>query len=156
MPEEVDLATPMIAALTEDRRKLEIRMWIAVAIAVLALLVSVGLLVRWRQYKPILDEQAAESAAEAQREAPVPSTGPTNVDLPAIDLGDGVSIAMVRIPPGTFLMGSPTGDRDERPPHRVKITRGFSISMFEITQAQWSRLMPSNPSPESGPESADR
>jgi formylglycine-generating enzyme required for sulfatase activity len=152
VPEEVDLATPMIAALTEDRRKLEIRMWIAVAIAVLALLVSVGLLVRWRQYKPILDEQAAESAAEAQREAPVPSTGPTNVDLPAIDLGDGVSIAMVRIPPGTFLMGSPTGDRDERPPHRVKITRGFSISMFEITQAQWSRLMPSNPSPEPGPD----
>ena len=140
----------MIAALTEDRRKLEIRMWIAVAIAVLALFVSIGLLVRWRQYKPLLDEQAAESAAAVSQEVPVVASDPAGSGTATVDLGDGVSIAMVRVEPGTFVMGSPTGERDERPPHRVTISRAFRVSMFEITQAQWSRLMPSNPSPEKG------
>ena len=147
-----DQAAPVIAALTADRKRLEVRMWVAVAIAVLALLVSIGLLVRWRQYKPLLDEQVAEPVAEAPQGSPGPAPAVSGEDVATIDLGEGVAIAMVSVPPGSFLMGSPTGERDERPPHRVTITRGFSVSMFEITQAQWSRLMPTNPSPEKAPD----
>ena len=38
-------------------------------------------------------------------------------------------------------MGSASGREDERPPHRVRISRAFEISKFEITQSQWKSVM---------------
>ncbi|HET8548080.1 MAG TPA: formylglycine-generating enzyme family protein [Bryobacteraceae bacterium] len=46
----------------------------------------------------------------------------------------------VRIPDGEFLMGSSAGNADERPSHRVRISRPFEISKYEITQAQWETV----------------
>jgi formylglycine-generating enzyme required for sulfatase activity len=37
-------------------------------------------------------------------------------------------------------------DADEKPPHRVQITKGFEIGKYEVTQAQWQSVMGSNPS----------
>ncbi len=141
-------ASPVIAALNEDRRRLEMRMWIAVGIAVVALVLSTGLLLRWLQYKPLIDEQIAASETNARGTRPEgASGGPANL---TVDLGDGASITMVRVPAGSFVMGSQTADSDERPPHRVTIVGAFDISTCEITQAQWLRLMPANPSPTAG------
>ncbi|GHU23998.1 hypothetical protein FACS1894172_15730 [Spirochaetia bacterium] len=54
----------------------------------------------------------------------------------------------VRIPGGTFTMGSPSSevnrDSDEIQ-HRVTIT-GFSMSKYEVTQEEWSNVMGTNPS----------
>lgn len=49
--------------------------------------------------------------------------------------------AFARIPAGDFVMGSATGPEDERPPHRVRISRAFELSRFEITQSQWKSVM---------------
>ena len=57
----------------------------------------------------------------------------------SIDLGEGDQIEMVLIPPGEFVMGSPTGQADERPPGRVKIERPFWVSVQEISNRQYSR-----------------
>lgn len=54
-------------------------------------------------------------------------------------LVDGTGMA--RIPAGEFLMGSPNGNSDEQPVHRVRITRPFEMSKYEITQAQWDIVM---------------
>jgi formylglycine-generating enzyme required for sulfatase activity len=43
----------------------------------------------------------------------------------------------VKIPAGEFLMGSTAGNADERPPRRVRISRPFEMSKYEVTQAQW-------------------
>ncbi len=45
-------------------------------------------------------------------------------------------------------MGSPSGvgDDDERPQHRVTITKGFFLGVHQVTQAQWQAVMGSNPS----------
>jgi formylglycine-generating enzyme required for sulfatase activity len=63
-------------------------------------------------------------------------------------------IEFVAIPPGEFMMGCSTGDQqcaaDENPRHRVQITKGFEIGKYEVTQAQWLALMPSNPSTHKG------
>lgn len=44
---------------------------------------------------------------------------------------------MVIIKPGVYLMGSNYGDEDQRPPHKVKIKKTFSISQHEITFNQY-------------------
>ena len=66
-----------------------------------------------------------------------------------VDLGRGVRIKLVYIPPGAFLMGSPPRERhrseDEGPEHRVTFTRGIYMGIHEVTQAQWQAVMDTNP-----------
>lgn len=52
------------------------------------------------------------------------------------------------VPAGSFIMGTDenTGEGDESPPHEVQITQPFYLGRFEVTQAQWRRIMGSNPS----------
>jgi formylglycine-generating enzyme required for sulfatase activity len=50
------------------------------------------------------------------------------------------------IPPGAFLMGSNANDDDEEPIHRVKISQGFHMGVFPVTQEQWQAVMGYNPS----------
>ena len=58
-----------------------------------------------------------------------------------------VALSMRFIPfeGGTFLMGSLRGENDEKPPHRVRVSR-FELSQTEVTQAQWEAVMEANPS----------
>ncbi|MFO0840609.1 MAG: SUMF1/EgtB/PvdO family nonheme iron enzyme [Phycisphaerae bacterium] len=60
-----------------------------------------------------------------------------------LDLGNGVTLALVRIAPGTFQMGdlSGVGFAAERPVHAVTISRAFYMGEFEVTQAQWTAVM---------------
>jgi len=55
-------------------------------------------------------------------------------------------IELVWVPAGTFTMGSTQGQRDERPPHVVTLSRGFWMGKYPVTQGQWQALMGSNPS----------
>ncbi len=56
---------------------------------------------------------------------------------------------MVWVEGGRFMMGSASGDDDEKPVHEVELS-SFSIGRYEITQAQWTAVMGSNPSYFSG------
>jgi formylglycine-generating enzyme required for sulfatase activity len=61
------------------------------------------------------------------------------------------NIEMVLIPPGTFNMGcSPSSQYgcnfDENPVHAVTLTNAFYLGRYEVTQAQWTARMGSNPS----------
>ena len=49
------------------------------------------------------------------------------------------------IPAGSFMMGSNNGESDERPVHKVEITKPFYIGVYEVTQAQWKRVIDPNP-----------
>jgi len=52
----------------------------------------------------------------------------------------------VQIPAGDFMMGSEDGDDNEKPIHRVRISRGFEIGKYEVSQMQWEAVMGNNPS----------
>lgn len=52
---------------------------------------------------------------------------------------------LVRIPGGTFLMGSTGGAEDEHPEHEVRLP-AFYIGRFELTRAQWVRVTGEDPS----------
>lgn len=62
------------------------------------------------------------------------------------ELNPNVKIKMVWIPPGVFSMGSMSGQPNERPVHPVRISKGFWMGRFEVTQAQWEAVMGENPS----------
>ncbi|PIE03951.1 MAG: hypothetical protein CSA76_06820, partial [Spirochaetales bacterium] len=61
-----------------------------------------------------------------------------------IDLGNGVDLTLVWIPPGTFDMGSldtnPDALNNEKPRHEVTLTQGFWMGKYEVTQAQWKHI----------------
>ena len=52
---------------------------------------------------------------------------------------------MVRLPGGTFMMGSAVSHWNERQ-HQVTV-EGFAIGKYEVTKAEWRRVMGSNPPP---------
>lgn len=65
-------------------------------------------------------------------------------------------IEMLLVPSSTFTMGcSPSiqssCDNDELPVHQVTLTNAFYLGRFEVTQAQWTATMGSNPSFFQGP-----
>ena len=55
-----------------------------------------------------------------------------------VELADGVNIDFVRIPAGTFVMGSLDGYPDENPRAVVTIEKPFWMSATEITNAQYA------------------
>lgn len=75
-------------------------------------------------------------------------TGVYRTFSPASDtplIGD-LCIEMVDLPGGTFTMGSNDGNYDdENPPHQVTVS-AFAIGKYEVTQAQWQKVMGNNPS----------
>jgi formylglycine-generating enzyme required for sulfatase activity/uncharacterized caspase-like protein len=65
------------------------------------------------------------------------------------DLGNTISLTMVKIPAGEFLMGSSATEserfNDESPQHKVKVSE-FYLGQTLVTQAQWQQIMGNNPS----------
>jgi len=80
----------------------------------------------------------------------------TEPELESIDLGGGVKMEFVLIHPGSFTMGTKMGSaedyEDEKPAHRVTLSRSFYFGKFEVTQEQWEAIMQSNPSKFEGPK----
>jgi len=70
------------------------------------------------------------------------------------DLGNGVTLEMVFIPAGTFMMGSSASEQDrssnEGPQHQVTIEEGFYMGKYPVTQAQYEAVMGNNPSHRKG------
>ena len=71
------------------------------------------------------------------------------INIPGLPAG-AKPLEMVLIPAGTFLMGSPSSEKDrqsdEGPQHQVTISKDFYIGKYEVTQAQWKAVMGTNPS----------
>ena len=66
-----------------------------------------------------------------------------------VNLNDKVSLDMLWIEPGTFMMGSPTdelGRHNDETQHKVTLTQGYWLGKYEVTQAQYEAVMGTNPS----------
>lgn len=58
---------------------------------------------------------------------------------------NGIRLEMVKIPGGTFKMGSNDGDANERPVQDRQVS-DFYLSKYEVTQKLWFVIMNTNPS----------
>lgn len=69
---------------------------------------------------------------------------------PDAQFTNSIGVEFVLIPSGSFTMGSDPnfeeGQQDERPLHKVSISRPFYLGKYEVTQAQWVAVMGNNPS----------
>ena len=67
-----------------------------------------------------------------------------------IPVKNGISIEMVRVEAGTFIMGATPEMKepwdDEKPAHQVTLTNDYYIGKYEVTQALWKAVMGYNPS----------
>jgi len=108
-----------------------------------------------RRVAPILPDPPAEKAlsrvycdnwpfdaAEAKRlqQAAGPST------RRSIELGDGLTMQLVLIPAGEFVMGSALDADDEGPPLKVQIERPFWMGACEVTNQQYAQFEPNHDS----------
>ncbi|MBE8996146.1 SUMF1/EgtB/PvdO family nonheme iron enzyme [Microcystis aeruginosa] len=78
-----------------------------------------------------------------------PPPPPAKLTLFTENLPKGITLEMVSLPAGQFLMGSPDSDPDayqnEKPPHQVQVN-SFAIGKYPVTQAQYQAVMGKNPS----------
>lgn len=67
---------------------------------------------------------------------------PSGGDFQTIDLGEGVTLRLVSIPAGSFVMGDHDGEPDETPCQDVAVSRAFWLGAFEVTNEQFGRFDP--------------
>ena len=61
------------------------------------------------------------------------------------EFSNSIGMKFKLIPAGSFKMGSETGNEDERPVHHVKLS-SFYMGVYEVTQAQYEKIIGKNPS----------
>ena len=68
----------------------------------------------------------------------------------SIPVKNGISIEMVRVGAGIFMMGATSEMQNsydgEKPVHQVTLTNDYYMGKYEVTQALWQAVMGSNPS----------
>ena len=125
----------------DDARKIRRRRWLLVS--ALVALIAIGV-TSARFLAPIPMAPTRENAESPQVHQPavVPESKvelPRKLAVPSLDLG------LVLVPAGEFWMGSPDEDKEappnERPMHRVAISRPFYLGRTEVTVGQFRKYV---------------
>ena len=70
------------------------------------------------------------------------ASGSNTISIP---VKDGISIDMVKVEAGTFMMGATSEMKDpysdEKPLHQVTLTNDYYMGKYEVTQALWEAVM---------------
>ncbi len=101
-----------------------------------------------RDGRPVvrITREAPEGTKVAGANANVPVRDrPEAVPPTGKEITNSIAMKLVPIPAGEFLMGSPDSDKDaqddEKPQHRVRITRPFYLGATEVTVGQFRRVV---------------
>jgi formylglycine-generating enzyme required for sulfatase activity/FKBP-type peptidyl-prolyl cis-trans isomerase len=98
-----------------------------------------------------------ETMTEMDRNSP-------SIPLPKIKatgktITNSLGMKLTLIPKGTFLMGAPPdeeGSDDSERQHVVTISKDFYLGMYEVTQAEYQKIMRNNPSEFQGDKIVER
>jgi uncharacterized protein (TIGR02996 family) len=121
--------------------------------------------VTWSALADCLEEQGQSERAELLRLSRLPQPGKAARSgaaervrellaagvIPCVPtLENSIGMRFALIPPGTFLMGSPTKEKvrneDEGPQHEVQISRHFYLGVVPVTQTQYQQVTRGKPS----------
>ena len=96
-------------------------------------------------YVPVEDAKKLFFCTKDESEPP-----PGQKEDITVPISDAVSLDMIWIKPGTFMMGSPKGelgrDDEDEARHQVTLSAGYWLGKYEVTQAQYEAIMGTNPS----------
>jgi formylglycine-generating enzyme required for sulfatase activity/serine/threonine protein kinase len=149
--------------------------WVLVAGGCIGLAVVAGVLFLLRPGKDnrVSTADIAKAAQPGENEKPEKPIVPEKVELGkdwGKEITNSIGIKLVRIPAGTFTMGSTNEEQDESlvegekihrkklsaelvaflrgegPQHKVEITKDFYLGVYEVTQRQYRTIMGINPS----------
>ena len=65
------------------------------------------------------------------------------------EVKNSIGMTFIRVPAGTFLMGSPAGElhrNADELQHEVTVTEPFFLGVHEVTQSQYEKIIGTNPS----------
>ena len=96
------------------------------------------------------DGEAGQETEKTAEASPAPAADePKTGTVKVLVLPGGAKMSMIYCRPGEFVMGSPRDEigRDgDEVQHKVRLTKGFWLGKYEVTQEQWSSVMGRNPS----------
>ena len=99
-------------------------------------------------------EMALEGIEKELKRLGAPAVRPGGRTL-TLTLGKGVTMKLVRIPAGKFMMGSPKTEKErkdnEGPQRQVTISKAFYMGVTEVTQSQYESITGKTPSRFKGP-----
>ena len=132
-------------------------MLLALGVVLLLVVLSVGLVAWQTGWVPWSDKNlysetqipdSANSNGVTNTAPPINSPSPAVAvtTKPGTVVTNKMGMELVYIPAGSFMMGSETGDPNEKPVHRVTFSKGFYLGKYEVTQAQWQAVIGNNPS----------
>jgi formylglycine-generating enzyme required for sulfatase activity len=93
------------------------------------------------QTNQLLEAQIAQNKELSKNTGHKVSSEAKQIKYVTVDLPQSVTLDMVNIPGGQFLMGSPEGQGqdNEKPQHQVTVPE-FWMSKYPVTQAQWRSI----------------
>jgi len=101
----------------------------------------------------VLDPQSPIPSPQSSIQDPQSTVPPTSSLqstasslITRVEIADGVTMELVRIEPGSFIMGSDQGYPNERPAHHTTIDTAFLIGRFEVTNRQYRYFDPTHDS----------
>ena len=96
--------------------------------------------------KPALVENVGTPPATL----PLPPSDNTSAKQLTLDLGNKVTMKLVLIPSGKFMMGSPKDEKvhkeNQSQQHEVILSKPFYMGIYDVTQEQYEQIMGKNPS----------
>jgi formylglycine-generating enzyme required for sulfatase activity len=97
--------------------------------------------------KSIQRKEESKTDEKIQIEENKPSTSETKLEK---TFTNSIGMEFILIPAGEFLMGAVPQNKvaydNEKPQHKVRITKPFYIGKYPVTQQEWHKVMGNNPS----------
>ncbi len=91
-------------------------------------------------------ELVTRDAPKAQASKPRPKQRRRVAKGLAAEITNVIGMKLKLIQPGSFVMGSDNGEPDEKPLHKVTISKHFYIGIYPVTQDEYFAIMKDNPS----------
>ena len=109
--------------------------------------VGAGIVNQQQSENQQLSNTYVASSSNNSSGSPSVASGSNAISIP---VKDGISIEMVKVEAGTFMMGAtPEMEKpnsDEKPLHQVTLINDYYMGKYKVTQALWEAVMGSNPS----------
>lgn len=120
-----------------EKNKIDLNVLIVSAVCFIAFLIVIIGIVSAAQ----LSNQSQQNVAPAYDKALfIPLLKQQNWTIPYL------GTKLVYVAPNTFKMGSKNGELDEKPVHKVTISKAYWIGKYELTQREYQLIMGNNPS----------